>query len=718
LNQKGEQNLKKFIILIPIAIVAVVLSAIILRIFILGGDNTKKLSLNIIEPGKSITKKQGESFSVKGKASPYGALEFILKNKSNQQATGWVNIVKKVDNAEGNFQQEIKLPADMVPGKYSLAVNLDKISRVIDVNISGTIVDKKSPGSPPYFVYDGNRVSENLKVKRGQELTIEVLDDDGDLTKVWNEVFKAVSKYTLILPTANVAGDSVTIDASDHAGNKSTINVLIGEASQLIQQDTKPPIFYVNGEPQTNNARIVLKVNTKPTIKIVDDNIIDKVENIVVGKPEIEYQYSYDGLKEGPKDIVATDKANNSGVLTIIKDTKPPRFSVKSPLLLKPDASSKVKFTDTYGLFKVAGIDVIGNDFELDILSDSLKFGETNFDAYDVAGNKTTLLVVKYAPPEVRLCSPFNVLTNKNSTPVCVKFKNGYGTKTIIVNGNSKPVVQDKEETIFDVRLQEGQNKLNVSAKDDTNTINLGTITAIMDTTPPEIVSVNGESVGEQIRIIKESSDLSNSVTIKDLSGVDKVTLNNNDIKVVESKGALEEITIPGKSLKAGLNEMVILDKAGNKVTKSIVFNITENSEKVMNEINQLIKERNYSKAENLVDSYEKKRPGPTANLYRGLINYGREQYDKAIEYLNKAYQFRERYDRGSANIEYNLLYLGLANYQLWRKNMNNRDLSYKALSYLGQLDKPDVNLRAPGTYEKAKNTINIIQEELKKRPQ
>ncbi len=133
----------KFVVLIPIAVIAVILSAIIIRFFVMEDKTTPP-----------------------------------------------TNIVEK--------------PKEAV--KVEKGVNESKISKI---------------SSPPYFVFEGDRVS-TLTMVRGQQMTVEVIDEDGDLNGVWNEILpKGVSRYALMLPSTSVTGDSIEINATDQAGHRS-----------------------------------------------------------------------------------------------------------------------------------------------------------------------------------------------------------------------------------------------------------------------------------------------------------------------------------------------------------------------------------------------------------------------------------------------------------------------------------------------------------------
>lgn len=727
MNWKGEKILGKYLILIPIFITTVVIVLIILP-FLIKGCDTEKSYLIITEPINSVDSKPGGTFSVKGKVFPKGNLNFSLKSKSGKQKSELI-IDKFVDSPPGDFQQEIKLPDDILPRKYVLIVSTANKSKSMDVNITPVVKEvpkptitpptiTKSKGNPPGFYYNDKPLSDVFKAEKGKDLIISVKDEDNDLIKVWNEVLEPTNYYELKLLASSMTGNFIVIDAIDKAGNSSKLKI---EFSTPIigKKDNNPPVFYVNDEPKSPYEKVILKSSNPIKIKIVDDDIIRKVVSIIGTKEynesKIDYQITFDRLKEGTNDITATDGGNNSNVITLIKDTKPPSFSVQNPLYMKPGSVARVKVTDSYGLFKFAGIDIVGTDYELDIQSDSLKFGENPFEAYDAAGNKSILSVIKYRPLEAKLCSPLNIITRSKTATVCVEVKNGFGSKSVLVNGRPNSIPKDGENKL-EISLQIGQNRLSMYAKDDVDSISLGTITAIMDATPPEIISVNGEqNVGDPIRIIRDSKDYSNIISISDESGIDKIILNKNELAVVDKTSPSMEVSIPANSLKIGTNEIIISDKAGNTTTRSIVFSIIEKPTGMLADINRLVDNKNYSKAESLVNEYEKKRPGPSTDLYRGIISYGKEEYDKSIEYLVKAYQLREKYDKNSPNIEYNLLYLGLAHYQLWQKNVSNKNLSYKALEYLGQLDKPDVKLRAPEPYSKARNTIASIQAGLKK---
>lgn len=701
----------KYIVLIPIAIIAIIMSAIIIRLFIID-DKKPTPFLHIEEPAGSVSVKKGESFIVKGKTVPYGMLVFDLKTgDSSSKAPGWNTIELKVDNPSGEFAQDIKIPDNIDPGNYIINVSLGKLSDHREVKIVGDVISPPPIAAlkkPPYFVYRDNRVS-IITTNRNQPLTIEVIDDDGDLNSVWNEVFpQGISKYTLMLPWASITGDSIIIAATDLAGNRSSLLIKISDS----ETDKEKPVFYVNDQPQVDGTSIILNTRNLQKVEIRDNKSIGKIDRKIVDTPK--YEFTPEELKklpEGANKITATDKGGNSSSITLVRDLTPPRISKESPIYMRPDSSERIKFSDDNGLFEVAGTAIIGKEYELVIYSDSLKMGENKFYAYDIAGNMSTLLIIKGEPLKAKIISPSvsPFMVKSDNIKITLEIKGGQGQRSVVINNSPTAVDPGIGTANINVRLQEGLNRLSIFAKDDVDNLNLGTIDIFKDTKPPVIDSIDGDSVGERIWLIKKSGDNLHKISIKDDSGIDKVTLNGSNVRVETGVDKTSVAFISDKNLKSSGNELVILDKVGNELKRSIEIMEIKDQKGTLENIKKLIEARNYAQAEELVKQYEKIQSGPTANLFKGMINYGKGEYNKSIEDLNKAYQERERYDRGSLNVEYNLLYLGLSYYEQWR-NKANVESSNKALLNLGMLNNPDVQSRSPEIYEKARSVINSIE--------
>jgi hypothetical protein len=487
----------------------------------------------------------------------------FITNQTSFTLEGWTepNVT-----AERPITVEVKLggaiykPVVLDTGDFSTEVNLPTdATHTIDVRSYDFVL---------------NEIEDSIQVTRDTKVPALTIDTPEDET-LTNITSIEVAGTTEAGATLTVNEEPVTVDSggeySTMVGLEEGENIITvrsmdiaqnwQQKSVMVELDTKLPILIIS-EPadghKTNepNIRVIGTTENKASVKINNENVL------VAGTS---FQAFMD-LTEGENiiSVMSCDIAGNCNttVLHVFLDTQPPSLTITEPEddLLTREANIVVKGTTEAGTTVMVNgrdVDLIGIDFSYDY---ELREGKNSIkvESEDEVGNKISITRTVYLdtrPPDIIITSPEKGLTT-NSVTISVE-----GTTeadaTLKVNDNTVAL----SGTMFtaDVKLEEGENTITITATDLAGNTNSEDITVNLDTTVLLEVKDLVEG-GEAIETTDETFNISGT------ADEDATVVVNDLIVTTDRKGNWKKEV----DLEMGENTIVVEanDPLGNGVTK------------------------------------------------------------------------------------------------------------------------------------------------------
>ncbi|MEW5760667.1 MAG: right-handed parallel beta-helix repeat-containing protein [Candidatus Thermoplasmatota archaeon] len=348
----------------------------------------------------------------------------------------------------------------------------------------------------------------------------------------------------------------IKIEARDIVGNVKT-------ESRVVILDTIKPFIQINFPPnnyETNKNIVTIEGITEEGAVLTING-----EDVPVVKGSFTKNIV---LKTGPNPITieAIDKAGNENrtTLNIKYDNIPPNLSLSAPhqnALLNTTELRVIGITEENAIVTINDKKVDVKEGRFDYL---LKLTEgintIVVIASDGLGNQNIIVRSVYVdtiPPVLVIAEPkHGEATNKNSIRVAGITEEGAEVK---INGVRVNVTNNKFS--YEIKLENGENLIEISAYDKADNNNSIIIHIILDTIPPAVLM--GEPKISETKLSKIE------VKGKTEPGA-KVYINGIEVEVNENG----EFSYPVK-LSEGKNTIEIraIDKAGNEKTEKLVIN-------------------------------------------------------------------------------------------------------------------------------------------------
>jgi uncharacterized Zn-binding protein involved in type VI secretion len=379
------------------------------------------------------------------------------------------------------------------------------------------------------------------------------------------------------LLTLNEGVNSITLEATDRAGNKSSVAI-------SVTLDSTPPVVPVLEAlaSPTNNPLVVVKGSAEP------GSIVSLSSNgsvLASTKADISGLFSFAGLTltEGETLFTAwaTDSAGNAGQpsapLAVVLDTVAPSLAVSNPLdgtiLNTPVITISGTIVDPSAVVSVNGLAAINSGSAWTLGNFTLQEGKNTLlvEARDPAGNKGSVsatIVLDTVAPVVTISAPLDGLYT-NIPQFTVSGTVNEDVASVTVNGVAATIsTVSPGSSLFTatLTLTERTNSIVVTAIDKAGNRGTATVNVTLDTIAPQL-TVIGPDDGA---LLNNGQIIFGGNTAEPVSSV----LVNG---VAAQAGTNGGYTLP-VTLLEGSNTLTVTatDRAGNRTTSTI--NVTLDS--------------------------------------------------------------------------------------------------------------------------------------------
>ncbi|MDO7407380.1 Ig-like domain-containing protein [Acinetobacter baumannii] len=373
----------------------------------------------------------------------------------------------------------------------------------------------------------------------------------------------ATGKYSVTLDKAYLNGESLSITATDKAGNATVPKIIV--APDITAPSSLTATIDAAGKAITG----VTEANATVTVKNVVGTVVGTGTADVTGKYSVTLDKAY--LNGESLNVTAADKAGNATVPKIIVA---PDITAPSSLTATIDAAGKVITGVTEANATVTVKDVVGTIVGTGTANVTGKYSITLDKAYlngeslnaiaaDKAGNTTTPKTIiapdTTAPSSLTatIDAAGKAITGVTEANATVTVKNVVGT----VVGTGIADVTGKYSVTLDKAYLNGES-LNVTAADKAGNATVPKIIVAPDITAPSSLTATIDAAGKVITGVTEANA---TVTVKDVVG----TIVGTGTANVTGKYSvtLDKAYLNGESLN-----VTVADKAGNAtVPKTII---------------------------------------------------------------------------------------------------------------------------------------------------